>query len=345
MSAPQLSIVLPMLNESQNLPSLFQRLWPVLDGLDLPFEIIAIDDGSTDQTLDMLLAERRRRPELRVRSFARNYGQHAAVMAGFQTARGEWIVTLDADLQNPPEEIPKLVQAFRDGYDLVNTIREARQDTVFRRYASRLVNHITRRWSGIKLNDFGCMLRGYHRRVVEPMVARQEYGTFIPALGMLYARRPVEIHVAHAAREAGVSNYSLLRLLRLQLDLTTSFSLAPLRLLFSLGGLIAAAGVGFGLFLLVMRLFHGPVWAADGVFTLFAILFIFVGAQFVAFGLLGEYVGRIYQEVRARPTFLLRELDEESGEGAALPARPAGQAAEQAPAAGEPADQPAEARA
>jgi len=296
-----------MLNEAANIEPLFARLFPVLDGLGEPYEVVAVDDGSTDRTLELLREERRSRPQLRILSFARNFGQHAAVLAGFEASRGEWIITLDADLQNPPEEIPKLVEAFRNGYDLVNTIREGRQDTFFRRTASHVTNAMVRRISGIRLSDFGCMLRGYHRDVVAPMVQRKEFRTFIPALAMLHARRPVEVHVQHSARAAGASNYSLLKLFSLQLDLVTSFSIAPLRMLFILGWCTAALGIAFGVLLMVLRFVYGAEWAAAGVFTLFAILFVFIGAQFLAFGLLGEYIGRIYQEVRDRPTYLLRE--------------------------------------
>ncbi|HEX5009658.1 MAG TPA: glycosyltransferase [Planctomycetota bacterium] len=311
---PRLSLVIPMLNESANVPALLARVFPVLDALrasrGVTSEIVAVDDGSTDGTLAVLRGCQHEHPELRIVSFARNFGQHAAVMAGFEAARGEWIVTLDADLQNPPEEIPRLVEAFLHGHDLVNTWREERDDSLFRRTASGLVNRVMRRVSGIALRDFGCMLRGYHRRVVDPMIRRREYHTFIPALATLHAHNPVEIPVAHAARGAGRSNYSLRRLFSLQLDLVTSFSVAPLRMLFLLGSVIATLGVLFGVLLLVLRLVHGPEWAASGVFTLFAVLFILVGAQFVAFGLLGEYLGRIYQEVRDRPPYLVRETFE-----------------------------------
>ncbi|NQT86620.1 glycosyltransferase [bacterium] len=300
-----------MLNESGNVGPLFERLFPVLAGLGDSFEVIAIDDGSTDATLGLLEAESQAHAELRILSFARNFGQHAAVMAGFEAARGEWVITLDADLQNPPEEIPKLVDAFRQGHDLVNTWREGRQDTFFRRTASRITNALVRRFSGISLRDFGCMLRGYHRDIVQRMVRRKEFRTFIPALAMLYARSPAEVPVAHSARERGASNYSLFRLFSLQLDLVTSFSTAPLRLLFTLGWLIALLGIGFGAALMLLRVIQGPGWAAQGVFTLFAILFFFVGAQFLAFGLLGEYVGRIYHEVRDRPTYVLRDTSPE----------------------------------
>lgn len=306
MSAPKLSIAIPLLNEAANIHALLDRLYRVLEGMEIPFEVIAVDDGSTDPTLALLLQEQKERPGLRVVSFARNFGQHAAVMAAFAESRGEWIVTLDADLQNPPEEIPRVVAALAEGHDLVNTWREDRRDSAFRLWASRLTNRMIRAWSGIELRDFGCMLRGYHRSVVRPMLRRPEIRTFIPALATLYARHPAEIPVRHAQRARGASAYSLRRLLSLQLDLLASFSVVPLRLLFVLGIGIAALGMGFGLFLLAMRVFLGSAWAAEGIFTLFAILFVFVGAQFVAFGLLGEYVGRIFQFVRERPAYLIQ---------------------------------------
>ena len=303
----RISVVIPMLNEAGNLQPLFDRLFPVLEELHESFEVVAIDDGSADDTLALLRAAQKKHPQLRILSFARNFGQHAAVMAGFESSRGEWIITLDADLQNPPEEIPKLVAAFQEGHDLVNTYREGRQDSFLRRTASLITNAIVRRFSGITMRDFGCMLRGYHRDLVEPMKRRQEFRTFIPALAMLYARSPVEIPVVHSARTHGKSNYSLRRLFSLQLDLVTSFSIVPLRTLFILGWLVAFLGLGFGVLLIVLRIVYGSGWAVQGVFTLFAILFVFVGAQFLAFGLLGEYIGRIYQEVRNRPSYLLRK--------------------------------------
>jgi undecaprenyl-phosphate 4-deoxy-4-formamido-L-arabinose transferase len=312
----QVSVVIPMLNEAENLRPLFDRLFPVMESLGVPFEIVVIDDGSTDETLARLRAEQAIRPALRVLSFARNFGQHAAVMAGFEAARGEWVITLDADLQNPPEEIPRIVAAFRQGHDLVNTYREGRQDTWFRKTASRMTNALVLRCSGIRLRDFGCMLRGYHRDVVVPMARRKEFRTFIPALAMLYARNPVEIPVTHSARTQGVSNYSLWKLFSLQLDLVTSFSIVPLRALFLLGWLIALMGVLFGVLLIVLRYVKGDVWALQGVFSLFAVLFFFIGAQFLAFGLLGEYIGRIYQEVRERPSFLLRRSEGSDAGGA-----------------------------
>ena len=305
-SEPFLSVVVPVYNEEENLDRLSSRLLPVLRGLDLPFEAILVDDGSRDRTLEKLETLAEEHPEIVVLSFSRNFGQHAAVTAGFAASRGEFVVTLDADLQNPPEEIPRLVAEFRKGHDLVGTIRERRQDSWFRRRASAFVNRTTRRMSGIDLHDFGCMLRGYSGEIAHAIASRRELRTFIPALGFLYARNPVEILVRHEARAAGRSKYSLVRLLRLHMDLMTGFSLAPLRLMIAAGFGIAGASILFGLALFGLRLALGHEWAAFGVFTLFAVLFLFVGLQFVAFGLLGEYVGRIFLAVRERPAYVLR---------------------------------------
>ncbi len=303
-----LSIVIPMKNEAINIPPLFQRLFSVLHTIRLPFEVICIDDGSTDETLDTLLTWQETHPELHILTFSRNFGQHAAVMAGFEQAKGRWIITLDADLQNPPEEIPRLVAAFEKGHDLVGTYREGRQDPVFRKIASDVVNRLTRKISGVSLRDFGCMLRGYTREIAKQLARQKEYRIFIPALATLYAKNPVEIPVSHAPRTGGVSKYSFLKLLSLQLDLMTSLSLAPLRLLFLLGSFIAFLGISFGILLLILRVILGPSWAVGGIFTLFAILFLLIGGQFIAFGLLGEYIGRIFQEVRGHPNYVISDI-------------------------------------
>jgi undecaprenyl-phosphate 4-deoxy-4-formamido-L-arabinose transferase len=307
-----LSVVVPVFNEEANLATLFARTLPVLRAQGKSFELVLVDDGSRDGTLELLLDARAANPEVVVVSFVRNFGQHAAVIAGFAAARGEFVVTIDADLQNPPEEIPRLVAEYEKGHDLVGTIRVGRQDSLFRKQASKLVNYMTRRMSGIKLHDFGCMLRGYSRPIVKLIASRGEMGTFIPALASLYARNGVEIEVKHESRHAGESKYSVIKLFRLHLDLVTGFSMAPLRILFTAGLLIATIGILFGLTLLVGRLFFGAAWAAQGVFTLFAILFVFVGAQFFAFGILGEYIGRIFMKVRDRPTYVLRDLDDQT---------------------------------
>jgi len=215
------------------------------------------------------------------------------------------MVTLDADLQNPPEEIPKLLAAIDDGYDVVGSVRADRQDVFARKLFSGIINSIVRRSTGVQMHDYGCMLRAYKRRVVDAMLQCRERSTFIPVLANLFAKRVTEIPVAHAARAAGDSNYSVIKLVNLQFDLLTCMTAGPLRLLTWLGGGISALAIGFALMLFFLRVVFGSEWAGNGVFTLFSILFFFVGAQFVALGLMGEYVGRIHADVRERPRYIL----------------------------------------
>ncbi len=307
--ARRLSVVIPMYNEEANIPGLFARLLPICRALPFTWEVVCVDDGSRDRTAELIRGLQAAAPEVVLVRFARNFGQHAAVTAGFAHARGDWIITLDADLQNPPEEIPNLVKQFEAGHDLINTWRMDRQDTWFRKTASGITNRMVRYMSNIRLDDFGCMLRGYSREVAQAVVACREYKTFIPALASLFARSPCAIGVTHAERAAGVSNYSLIKLLSLQLDLVTSFSVHPLRLLFLVGVVLAAAGVLFGCLLLGLRLANGPAWAADGTLTVLGIMMIFTGLQFLAFGLLGEYIGRIFQQVRLREPFIVQSVE------------------------------------
>jgi len=306
--SPEISIVIPMYNEEANVRQFCSRLFETMATLSETWEVVCVDDGSSDRTLELLRKEQAARQGMTVVALARNFGQHAAIMAGFAQSHGRWVITLDADLQNPPEEIPKLVNAFQAGHDLVGTVRIERQDTRFRKWASRLNNRLITRISGISLQDFGCMLRGYSREVVNGILANPEYRAFLPALATFFARNPVEIPVSHEERAGGASKYSLLKLFSLQLDLLTGFSLWPLRAMFFMGTGVACLGFLLGLLILALRLYYGPGWAAEGVFTLFALLFCLIGAQFFAFGLLGEYIGRIFQSVRKRPPYILGDV-------------------------------------
>jgi len=306
---PAVSLVIPVFNEERSLPELIRRCGKTCEDLGAPFEIVLVDDGSSDSS-PQIIAEAAGQDAGHVVGVLlnRNYGQHAAVMAGFAESRGDIVVTLDADLQNPPEEIPGLVRKMAEGYDVVGTVRTPRQDPLFRRMASRIVNHAARRATGVLMHDYGCMLRAYRRHVVDAVLQCHERSTFIPVLANNFARRATEIEVHHAERSCGDSKYSLWKLVNLQFDLLTSMTTFPLRLLSILGGITSILGVGFGVFLLIMRVVHGAGWSAEGVFTLFAVLFIFTGAQFVAMGLLGEYIGRIYHDVRARPRYFVHQV-------------------------------------
>jgi len=302
---PEISVVIPVYNEQENLPALLPRLLPVLDGLKRPYEVIFVDDGSRDGSLAILKGFVEAHPSsIRVLELSRNFGQHPAILAAFQRARGDVVVTLDADLQNPPEEIPKLLSRIAEGYDVVGGIRRERRDSWFRRAASRLVNRVTGLITGMHLSDYGCMLRAYARDVINEINACEENATFIPALAQSFSRRPTEVEVAHAERSAGTSKYSLYRLLRLNFDLMTGFSVVPLQIFTLFGFVVAAGGVAFGVFLGIRRLVVGA--EVEGVFTLFAILFTVIGVLLAGLGIVGEYIGRIYHEVRRRPRFSVR---------------------------------------
>ncbi|MEN6336033.1 MAG: glycosyltransferase, partial [Phycisphaerales bacterium] len=265
---PALSVVIPVFNEEQNLPDLIARCLKACSAGGESFEIILVDDGSSDASAQIIAeAATANAGKIVGVLLNRNYGQHAAVMAGFGEARGQIVVTLDADLQNPPEEIPSLVRKMDEGYDVVGTIRTPRHDPLFRRLASRIVNHAARRATGVMMHDYGCMLRAYSRPVVDAMLQCHERSMFIPVLANSFAGRTAEIEVRHAGRPNGDSKYSLWKLINLQFDLLTSMTTFPLRLLSVLGGLTSVAGVGFGVFLFVMRLVYGAQWAAEGVFT------------------------------------------------------------------------------
>lgn len=304
-SSPNISVVIPVFNEEENLVELHARLEVSLDKAGYDWEVIYVDDGSKDQSWNMLCSFRENNPRVRLVRFNRNYGQHMAVFAGFERVRGEIIVTLDADLQNPPEDIPKLVDKIRDGFDVVGGWREHRQDSWLRKLPSLIVNRVTSRVVGVDLKDYGCMLRAYTREVIEAMNACEETSSFIPALANTFASNVAEIPVGHAERSGGESKYSVLKLIRLHFDLATGFSVLPIQFVSVMGLIIALVGMGFGAFLLIRRIFVGP--ELEGAFTLFAILFTFVGLQIFCVGLIGEYVGRIYREVRHRPRFLIRE--------------------------------------
>ncbi|VVE15275.1 glycosyltransferase [Pandoraea anhela] len=314
MNRPQLSIVIPVYNEEAGLNALFDRLYPALDKLGVTYEVVFVNDGSRDRSAAMLAEQYRVRPDVtRVVLFNGNYGQHMAILAGFEHTRGEWVITLDADLQNPPEEIGKLVAQLAAGHDYVGTVRMNRQDTWFRRNASRAMNRLRERITRIRMTDQGCMLRGYSRHIVDTVNQCREINTFIPALAYTFAQNPTEVDVAHEERFAGESKYSLYSLIRLNFDLVTGFSVVPLQWLSGIGiTLSAASGVLF-IVLIARRFLFGS--EVQGVFTLFAVTFCLLGVILFGMGLLGEYIGRIYQQVRQRPRYLVQAVLEAQSAG------------------------------
>jgi undecaprenyl-phosphate 4-deoxy-4-formamido-L-arabinose transferase len=313
MAAVELSVVIPVYNEEAGLPTLFARLYPALDALGLRYEIVFVNDGSRDRSAAILREQFQKRPDVtRVVLFNGNFGQHMAIMAGFEHCRGSIVVTLDADLQNPPEEIGKLVAKMREGYDYVGSIRAQRQDSLFRKLASKAMNGVRERITKIQMTDQGCMLRAYDRAVVDAINSCSEVNTFVPALAYTFAQKPTEIEVAHEERAAGESKYSLYSLIRLNFDLVTGFSVLPLQL-FSMFGMLVSIGALLTYFtVIVYRVFflewRGAIYA---LWDRDILAFFLIGILLFGVGLLGEYVGRIYQQVRHRPRYLIQAVLEQ----------------------------------
>jgi len=318
MTLAHVSVVVPVYNEEAGLCALFERLYPALDSLGVAYEVIFVDDGSLDRSAALLREQFQRRPDVtRVILFNGNYGQHMAIMAAFERARGERVVTLDADLQNPPEEIVHLLAKMDQGHDYIGTIRRDRQDSAFRRFASQAMNRLRESITQIRMTDQGCMLRAYSRDIVQAINACREVNTFIPALGYTFAQRPAEIEVAHAERAAGESKYSLSRLIQLNFNLITGFSIKPLHMFSVLGMLMAAASLLVYVVVIVQRWILAETFM-DGVRAVWdrdILEFFLIGIVLFGLGLLGEYIGRIYEQVRQRPRYLVQAVLESDAAG------------------------------
>jgi len=315
MATPTLSVVVPVYNEEAGLPALFARIYPALDALGVPYEILFVNDGSRDRSAALLADQFRARPDVtRVVLFNANYGQHMAIIAGFERVRGERVVTLDADLQNPPEEIGKLLAAMDEGADYVGGVRRTREDAWWRRVASRWMNKVRERITHIRMTDQGCMLRAYSREVADAVAGSREVSIYIPALAYTFAHRPVEVEVAHEGRAAGESKYSLYKLIRLNFDLVTGFSLVPLQMFSLIGMLVAVGSVVLYVVEIVRKLATGDyenglraIWDRD------ILEYFLIGLVLFGLGIVGEYVGRIYQQVRERPRYTVRAVLERDG--------------------------------
>jgi undecaprenyl-phosphate 4-deoxy-4-formamido-L-arabinose transferase len=306
---PLLSVVIPVYNEEAVLPTLFGRLYPALDKLGRPYEVIFVNDGSVDKSAAMLREQFQARPDVtRVILFNGNFGQHMAIIAGFEHVRGQQIVTLDADLQNPPEEIGTLLAKMDEGHDYVGSIRRKRQDAAWRRWASRAMNRMRERLTHIVMTDQGCMLRAYSRPIVDAINSSREMSTFIPALAYSFAQNPTEVEVDHDERQAGESKYSLYKLIRLNFDLVTGFSVVPLQLFSLFGMFVAVVSLVTYVVVIAKRIAMGE---GDGLWVIWdrdILQFFLTGVVLFGLGLIGEYVGRIYQQVRERPRYLIQAL-------------------------------------
>jgi undecaprenyl-phosphate 4-deoxy-4-formamido-L-arabinose transferase len=301
--------MIPVYNEEDVLPALFARLYPALDALGVSYEIVFVNDGSRDRSAALLREQFQRRPDVtRVVLFNGNFGQHMAIMAGFEYVRGGRVVTLDADLQNPPEEIGKLLARMDEGHDYVGSIRRVRQDAAWRRWASKAMNRFRERITRIRMTDQGCMLRAYDRPIVEAIRASREVSTFIPALAYSFSHNPTEVEVEHEERHAGESKYSLYQLIRLNFDLVTGFSVLPLQLFSLFGIFVSVVSTGVYVVVIAKRILAGE---ADSLWVIWdrdILQFFLTGVVLFGLGLIGEYVGRIYQQVRERPRYLIQAI-------------------------------------
>jgi undecaprenyl-phosphate 4-deoxy-4-formamido-L-arabinose transferase len=313
MQAPQVSVVIPVYNEEAVLPALFARLYPALDALGVPYEVVFVNDGSIDRSAGLLREQFQKRPDVtRVILFNGNFGQHMAIMAGFEHVRGERIVTLDADLQNPPEEIGKLLARMDEGHDYVGSIRRMRRDAAWRRWASKAMNRLRERITHIHMTDQGCMLRAYERPIIDAIRASREVSTYIPALAYSFSRNPSEVEVEHEERHAGESKYSLYKLIRLNFDLVTGFSVLPLQVFSLFGIFISLVSLAVYVVVIAQRVLAGTY---DGIWVIWdrdILQFFLTGVVLFGLGLIGEYVGRIYQQVRERPRYLIQAILEKT---------------------------------
>ena len=308
-----LSVVVPVFNEEKNIKILYQELINVLTKLDLTFEIIFVDDGSTDKSLAILSELQENDSKIVVISFRRNFGQTAALSAGFDYANGDIIITLDGDLQNDPKDIPKLLQKLSEGYDIVNGWRFDRKDSFFsRRLPSIIANKIISYSTNVKLHDYGCTLKAFRKEITQNIKLYGEMHRFIPAIASGMGSSVAEIKVNHRERKFGKSKYGISRTIRVVLDLITvkfllSYATRPIQIFGLLGFSCGTIGFCIAIYLTIQRQFYG-ISLANRPILLLAILLIFMGLQFVTLGLLAELQSRTYHEAQNKPIYMIRQI-------------------------------------
>jgi glycosyltransferase involved in cell wall biosynthesis len=310
-----LSVVIPFYNEAQNIPIFFDELCRVLEGTGWTWEIVAVDDGSQDATFSLLKGEAIRRSHVKAVQLRKNFGQTAALSAGFDLAEGEIIITMDGDLQNDPADIPTLVARIREGYDIASGWREKRKDPFLsRRLPSIIANKMISWVTGVALHDYGCTLKAFKKEVAKNIRLYGELHRFIPAIASWMGVTIAEVAVNHRSRKFGRSKYGISRTIRVLLDLITvkfllTYSTRPIHV-FGLWGILAGlAGFGLAGYLTIQRLFFA-IPLANRPILLLAILLIFIGIQFISMGLLGELQVRTYHESQGKPIYYLKEIFE-----------------------------------
>jgi undecaprenyl-phosphate 4-deoxy-4-formamido-L-arabinose transferase len=304
---PDISVVIPVYNEAPNLKELLTRIVATLEKLGRTFEVIAVDDGSSDESLQVLKEIRSEDHRLRIVRLARNFGQTPAVYAGLAHVRGGIIVSIDADLQNPPEEIPKLVNKLDEGYEVVQGWRENRQDSAFRRAASWLLNALVSRLIGVKIRDLGCGMKAYRREVVDLMTQFRHHSRYVPAEIVWLGVRMAEVKVDHNERAGGESKYGVMKLLKLNFDMVASVTTAPVKFIGLIGWLFALVGFAMGVRITILRILWGN-W--NDLAMVSAVFFVIGGVQMIATSLICEYISRIFVEVQGKPYFIVKEVIE-----------------------------------
>jgi glycosyltransferase involved in cell wall biosynthesis len=313
--SPELSLVIPIRNESPNIDALYAEVTEALERWGGRYEVIVVEDGSTDDSFHRLLHHQRRDPRWRVIRFRRNFGQTAAFAAGFRHARGRLIATSDGDLQNDPRDLPDMIRAIEEGNDIVCGWRKQRKDSwLTRRLPSEIANRLISWATGVKLHDYGCSLKVFRAEVVKPLKLYGEMHRFLPAIASEMGVKISEVEVNHRARKHGASKYGLSRTFRVILDLLTvkfllSYSTRPLQMFGLFGVPMGLLGFGIAAYLSYERLF-GYESIANRPLLLLAVLLIFAGIQLVTMGLLAEIMSRTYHESQDKPIYAIKEVCE-----------------------------------
>jgi len=323
-SVPRLSIVIPLYNEAESVPALYEELTAALDALEIDSEVIVIDDGSSDGSFAALEAVHRRDPRWIILRFRRNHGQTTALSAGFQKARGDVVITLDADLQNDPQDIPRLLATLDEGFDIVSGWRRDRKEPFLtRRLPSLLANRLISRVTGVHLHDYGCTLKAYRSVVVKNIQLYGELHRFIPAVASQIGVQVTEIPVNDRPRRYGSSKYGISRTIRVLLDLVTvrfilGYSTRPLQVFGVLGLLTGGLGAVIGLILSIEKLAF-DVDIGNRPLLILAVLLVIAGVQLISIGLVAEILVRSWHEMRGHPVYILRDVlereEEDKGEG------------------------------
>jgi len=314
------SVVVPMFNEQESIPELYHEIKSTLERLGKPYEIVLVDDGSTDNTLAKALQLSKDDDHVTVIQLSRNFGHHPAATCGMAYSTGKIVVLLDADLQNDPADIPRLVEQIEAGFDVVRGWRKGRKDPLWRRVPSRFVNWLTCKATGVKLHDYGCSMVACRREIADRLASLTERSRHTSALISWLGGKVCELQVNHRPRRFGRSKYHFISLVRLTVNLITGFSTLPLQLVGLLGIITSGLGFAGAIYLVIKRYVYGV--DLSGVVIVTAIFFVFIGIHFLALGVMGEYIGRIFTEVQGRPYYIVRRLFKKGSVAQAGPEAP-----------------------